>query len=110
METTQLTLSDPKSANKYKAMIIAASVVPDEIRNATLTSATWVKVHYAASLGHPPIDGVEPDDRDDIGLWLTKVYPCAEDQGGFTAKRVMIPWSAIRQIEILAVELTDQPF
>ena len=109
METTQ-TLSNNATREKYAEMLGVAAAIPAEIRNATLTSATWVRVLYQDADLRGPVEGMYPDDRDDRGLWITKVWPHDREPGGYAAARVMIPWSSIRQIHVMAVDTTDQPF
>ena len=39
-----------------------------------------------------------------------KVYQDQREPGGYGAKCVMIPWTAIADIEIMAIDATEQPF
>ncbi len=113
METTHtLTLTDNTDRADYVQMLAAAESIPPELRNATLTSATWVKVtrHGTAHQAPQTLDGMHPDDRDPNGLWISKVYPHAAEPGGYAVKRELIPWAGIRSIEIMAVDTAEQPF
>lgn len=112
METTTKTLTVADNTNREQCikMLAAAESIPPEIRNATLTTASWVRVIYQDPELRKPLDGMQPDDRDANGLWITKVWPDAAEPGGYACARVMIPWSSIRQVRIMAVDTTDQPF